>query len=93
MLGCLGKVPPDRSQGHVTDYIIQQNHEEQGLQLRHNKGDRIITGRRTNKYLKRLGRLENRGNRQSEDDFLQRETIYTKGSRTSTGYFETISQS
>jgi hypothetical protein len=24
MLGCLGKVPPDRSQGHVTDYIIQQ---------------------------------------------------------------------
>jgi hypothetical protein len=23
MLGCLGKVPPDRSQGHVTDYIIQ----------------------------------------------------------------------
>jgi hypothetical protein len=25
MLGCLGKVPPNRSQGHVTDYIIQQN--------------------------------------------------------------------
>jgi hypothetical protein len=24
MLGCLGKVPPDRSQGHVIDYIIQQ---------------------------------------------------------------------
>jgi hypothetical protein len=23
MLGCLGKVPPNRSQGHVTDYIIQ----------------------------------------------------------------------
>jgi hypothetical protein len=23
MLGCLGKVPPDKSQGHVTDYIIQ----------------------------------------------------------------------
>jgi hypothetical protein len=26
ILGCLGKVPPNRSQGHVTDYIIQ--HEE-----------------------------------------------------------------
>jgi hypothetical protein len=25
MLGCLGKVPPDRSQGHVTDYIIQHS--------------------------------------------------------------------
>jgi hypothetical protein len=26
MLGCLGKVSPDRSQGHVTDYIIQHLH-------------------------------------------------------------------
>jgi hypothetical protein len=34
MLGCLGKVPPDRSQGHVTDYIIQHPVTELGKQFK-----------------------------------------------------------
>jgi hypothetical protein len=36
-----------------------KDHKEQGLRLRCDKGDRTITRRRTNKYLKRLERLEN----------------------------------